>query len=41
VSAQITSLPSGLAVVTETAPHVKTAAIGVFVGAGSRYERAE
>jgi predicted Zn-dependent peptidase len=40
VSVQITSLPSGLAVVTETTPHVKTAAIGVFVGAGSRYERA-
>jgi predicted Zn-dependent peptidase len=40
VSVQITSLPTGLAVVTETAPHVKTAAIGVFVGAGSRYERA-
>jgi predicted Zn-dependent peptidase len=39
VSVQITSLPSGLAVVTETTPHVKTAAIGVFVGAGSRYER--
>jgi predicted Zn-dependent peptidase len=40
VSVQITSLPTGLAVVTETTPHVKTAAIGVFVGAGSRYERA-
>jgi predicted Zn-dependent peptidase len=40
VSVQLTSLPSGLAVVTETTPHVKTAAIGVFVGAGSRYERA-
>ena len=40
MSVQITSLSTGLAVVTETAPHVKTAAIGVFVGAGSRYERA-
>jgi predicted Zn-dependent peptidase len=40
VSVQVTSLPSGLAVVTETTPHVKTAAIGVFVAAGSRYERA-
>jgi predicted Zn-dependent peptidase len=38
VSVQVTSLPTGLAVVTETAPHVKTAAIGVFVAAGSRYE---
>jgi predicted Zn-dependent peptidase len=40
VSVQVTSLPSGLAVVTETTPHVKTAAIGVFVAAGTRYERA-
>jgi predicted Zn-dependent peptidase len=35
----VTNLPSGLTVVTETSPHVKTAAIGVFVAAGSRYER--
>ena len=34
MSVQVTSLPTGLAVVTETAPHVKTAAIGVFVGCG-------
>jgi predicted Zn-dependent peptidase len=40
VSVQVISLPTGLAVVTETAPHVKTAAIGVFVAAGSRHERA-
>jgi predicted Zn-dependent peptidase len=40
VSVQVTRLPTGLVVVTETAPHVKTAAIGVFVGAGSRYELA-
>ena len=40
MSVQVTSLPSGLAVVTETTPHVKTAAIGVFVAAGTRYERA-
>jgi predicted Zn-dependent peptidase len=40
VSVQVTSLPSGLSVVTETTPHVKTAAIGVFVAAGTRYERA-
>ena len=40
MSVQVTSLPTGLAVVTETAPHVKTAAIGVFVAAGSRYEGA-
>ena len=40
MSVQVTSLPTGLAVVTETAPHMKTAAIGVFVAAGSRYEQA-
>jgi predicted Zn-dependent peptidase len=40
VSVRVTSLPSGLAVVTETTPHLRTAAIGVFVAAGSRYERA-
>ena len=40
MSVQVTSLPSGLTVITETAPHVKTAAIGVFVAAGTRYERA-
>jgi predicted Zn-dependent peptidase len=38
VSVAVTSLPSGLAVVTDTTPHVKTAAIGVFVAAGSRHE---
>ena len=36
----MTSLPTGLAVVTETASHLKTAAIGVFVAAGSRHEGA-
>ncbi len=41
MSVQVTSLPSGLAVITEAAPHVKTAAIGVFVAAGSRFERAD
>jgi predicted Zn-dependent peptidase len=40
VSAQVTRLSSGLAIVTEATPYVKTAAIGVFVAAGSRYERA-
>ena len=38
MSVQVTSLPTGLAVVTETTSYVKTAAIGVFVEAGSRYE---
>ena len=40
MSVQVTSLPSGLSVVTETTPYLKTAAIGVFVAAGTRYERA-
>ena len=40
MSVQVTSLPSGLTVITETTPHVRTAAIGVFVAAGTRYERA-
>ena len=40
MSVQVTSLPSGLAVVTDTTPQLKTAAIGVFVAAGSRHERA-
>jgi predicted Zn-dependent peptidase len=38
VSVRVTSLPSGLAVVTDATPHVKTAAVGVFVAAGSRHE---
>lgn len=38
MSVQVTTLPSGLAVVTDATPHVKTAAVGVFVAAGSRHE---
>jgi len=38
VSVRVTTLPSGLAVVTDATPHVKTAAVGVFVAAGSRHE---
>jgi predicted Zn-dependent peptidase len=41
MSVQVTTLPSGLAVVTDATTQVKTAAIGVFVGAGSRHESAE
>jgi len=40
MSVRVISLPSGLSVVTEATAHMKTAAIGVFVAAGSRYERA-
>jgi predicted Zn-dependent peptidase len=38
VNVEVTTLPTGLAVVTAAAPHLKTAAIGVFVAAGSRHE---
>jgi predicted Zn-dependent peptidase len=41
LSARLTRLPSGLRVVTDANPALKTAAIGVFVGVGSRNERAE
>jgi predicted Zn-dependent peptidase len=38
VSVRFTTLPSGLRVVTDAAPHLRTAALGVFVSAGSRHE---
>lgn len=41
MSARLTTLPSGLRIVTDSSPHLRTAAIGVFVGAGSRHERDE
>lgn len=37
---RITTLDNGLRVVTETMPHVATAAIGIWVGAGARHEHA-
>ena len=40
VSVQVTTLPSGLAVVTDATAHVKTAALGVFVGRRARATRA-
>jgi predicted Zn-dependent peptidase len=39
MSVEITTLPSGLRIVTDTMPHLATASIGVWVGAGSRHER--
>lgn len=36
-----TRLPNGIRVITETMPQVRTAALGVWIGAGSRYERPE
>ena len=40
MSVAITTLPSGLRIVTDTMAHVETTSIGVFVGAGSRHETA-
>jgi predicted Zn-dependent peptidase len=39
MSVEVTRLPSGLAVVTDSMPHLESAALGVWVGAGSRDER--
>jgi predicted Zn-dependent peptidase len=41
LSARLTTLPSGLRIVTDASPHVMTASVGIFVGAGSRHERDE
>jgi len=41
MNVQVTRLPSGLSVVTDQMPHLKTAALGVWVGSGSRDERAD
>jgi predicted Zn-dependent peptidase len=39
MSVEVTRLPTGLVVVTDAMPHLETAALGVWVGAGSRCER--
>ena len=41
MSVEVTRLPSGLAVVTDAMPHLESASLGVWVGAGSRDERAD
>ena len=38
MSVEVTRLPSGLTVVTDAMPHLETASLGVWVGAGSRDE---
>ena len=38
---QITRLANGFTIVTEAMPHLATATLGVWVGAGSRHERAD
>ncbi len=40
MSVEITTLPSGLRIVTDSMPHLATASLGVWIGAGSRHERA-
>lgn len=41
MSVKVTTLPSGLRIATELMPHLETASLGVYVGAGSRHERSE
>jgi predicted Zn-dependent peptidase len=41
MSVEITRLPSGLTVVTDAMPHLESASLGVWVGSGSRDERAD
>ena len=41
LSVRLTTLPSGLRIVTDASPHLRTAALGLFVAAGSRNERGE
>lgn len=38
---EVTKLPSGLTVVTDTMPHLETAALGVWAGVGGRDEKAD
>jgi predicted Zn-dependent peptidase len=38
MSVEVTRLPSGVAVITDRMPHLESAALGVWVGAGSRDE---
>ena len=38
MSVEITTLPSGLRIVTDVMPQLETAALGVWIGAGSRHE---
>ncbi|QFT64143.1 pitrilysin family protein [Roseivivax sp. THAF30] len=39
MTCQITTLPNGFRIVTEHMPHLKSAALGIWVGAGGRHER--
>lgn len=39
-NAQVETLPNGLRVAVEPVPHARSVAVGVWIGAGSHYERA-
>jgi predicted Zn-dependent peptidase len=41
MSVEVTRLPSGLTIVTDAMSHLQTASLGLWVGAGSRDERAD
>ncbi|MBN8921165.1 MAG: insulinase family protein [Rhizobiales bacterium] len=41
MSVEITRLPSGLTVITDAMPHLETASLGVWIGAGGRDEHAD
>ncbi len=41
MSVEITTLPSGLRIVSDRMEHLETASLGVWVAAGSRYERTD
>lgn len=41
MSVEVTTLPSGLRIVTDRMPHLETASLGVWVAAGSRHETSE
>ena len=41
MTTRLTTLPSGLRVVTDSGPHLKTASLGLSFGAGARHERPE
>ena len=40
MAVEVTTLPSGLRIVTDAMPNLETASIGVWIGAGSRHESA-
>jgi predicted Zn-dependent peptidase len=41
MTVELTRLPTGLSVVTDSMPHLQTASLGVWVGSGSRDEKAD